>query len=771
MIGQTISHYKILEKIGEGGMGIVYKAEDTKLHRPVALKFLPPNLTRDEPTKARFIHEARAASGLDHPNIGTIFEINETDDGRMFIAMAYYAGETLKTKIERGALEIKEAIQIAEQVSEGLSRAHEAGISHRDVKPANIIITERGEAKIVDFGLAKLAGQSKITKTGTTVGTVAYMSPEQALGETVDHRTDIWSLGVVLYEMLTGQMPFKGEYEQVVLYRLMNEEPEHLTRLRPEVPMKLEQIVEKALAKNPDRRLQKADEITADLKSLLKEMEAGAAKRRLISWRIPRKTKRYVYGAVTVAVAAIVAIRLLLPSRETKTIHSIAVLPFENMTRDQSTEYLSDGVTESLINSLSKLPNVKVIARYSVFSYKNQPIDLPKVSEKLGVRSILTGRVLMQGESLDVRAELTDVEQNIQLWGDHFIRKAGDVFTVQDEIAQQVTDALRIRLTMPQQEQVSKRYTENAEAYRLYLQGRYYFTNFSEENLERANQLFDQAIALDSRYALAYAARAETFFSMGDLLLPMSKATSKAKQDIESALSIDDELVQARTVNAIIEFQYDWDFPRAEKDFQQVIASNANYAEAHHNYGWFLSMMGRTTEALAEMTIAQQLDPVNLQMNVDRCLPHSFARQYDECVAISRKALEMFPNSRLPHMTLGNALVFEGEYAAGIKELEKASALDPAPHQLGNLGYAYAKAGRKAEARKLLAELKELSKGRYVSPYFIALICAGLGEKDQAFAWLEKAYQQRSFFLLFMKMDPAMDNLRADARFNDLMRR
>ncbi len=457
-------------------------------------------------------------------------------------------------------------------------------------------------------------------------------------------------------------------------------------------------------------------------------------------------------------------------SGNAKQIESIAVMPFVNASGNADTEYLSDGMTESLINSLSQLPNMRVIARSSAFRYKGKDVDLRQVAKELSVRAMMTGRVIQRGDTIDISVDLTDTENDTQLWGAHFSRKASDIFALQDEIARQVTDALRIRLTGVQQEQVIKRYTENAEAYRLYLQGRYFLNQPSEESIKRAMSFFDQAIALDPRYALAYAARAEVFFQLGDLSLPNSEAMPKAKQDIGTALSIDGNLAEARTTQANIKFGFDWDFAGAEQEYKQVIASNPNHAEAHHQYGWYLTLTGRPMEGVAEMKLAQQLDPVSPTINIDLNAPYYLARQFDQSIAQSRKALEMFPNTFLPHYTLGWALVQKGDYSPGIEELEKAKAIEPIPVAIGTLGWAYAKSGRKDEALKLLVELKELSKRRHVTPYWIAMIYVGLDEKDEAFVWLEKAYQQRSFWLMWIKMDPMVDSLRSDARFNELLR-
>ena len=831
-IGTRLGRYEIRSQIGEGGMGEVYLAEDTKLDRKVALKILPADVAANVNRMNRFVQEAKAASALNHPNILTIHEIDQTDSG-LFIASEFIDGETLRKRMKGVPMRLAEVLDIAAQIASALSAAHAAGIVHRDIKPENIMLRRDGIVKVLDFGLAKPVARVPAelvdteastraaikTEPGVVMGTVIYMSPEQARGLQVDVRTDNFSLGVLIYEMVAGCLPFQGSNPNEILASILSDkEPPPLARYARDIPPELERIVEKALRKNLEERYQTSKDMLLDLKRLKHKLEVDAEIERTAppseraaseEFRVmpsggrsaERKTlppeaatlgipptssaeylisgiKQHKFGAAAIVISVLLLATLAVGylfiirrSSNVTAIVSIAVMPFENVTHDQKIEYLSDGVTESLINSLSQLPHVKVIARNSVFSYKNQTLNVQQVARQLNVQALLTGRVLMQGDTLDVRVELTDAQNNIQLWGDHYTRKTADIFAVQDEIARQVTDTLRLRLTGGQQEQVTKRYTENAEAYRLYLQGRYYLTNFSEENLKRANQFFDQAIVLDPRYALAYAARAETFFNMGDLSLPMHEAMPKAKQDAVAALNIDDKLVEARMTLAVIEFQYDWDFERAEKDFQQVIALNPNYATGHYQYAWYLSMMGRTTDGLAEMKLAQQLDPVNPGTNIDICLPYTIARQFDQCIAQSRKTIEMFPNFRVAHMVLGNALFYKGDHSAGLEELEKAKAIEPTPHMLGDLGFAYAKAGRKDEARKLLAELKDLSTQRYVAPYFIAMIYVGLDEKEEAFAWFEKAYQQRSFFLLFIKTDPMMDSVRSDPRFTDLMLR
>jgi len=836
LTGQHVGHCRLLSLLGKGGMGEVWLAEDTQLGRKVAVKLLPPEFTNDVERVQRFVREARAASSLNHPNILTIHEIGtppRSDGGTHYLVTEYVEGETLRQRMkdaDERPMNLTEVLDAATQVADALTVAHGAGIVHRDIKPENIMVRRDGIIKLLDFGLAKLIERDRLTladtkdstraalKTGSGVvmGTVTYMSPEQARGQVVDARTDIFSLGVVLYEMVARHLPFEGSNSYEVLASILSDsEQQPLARYSRQVPAELERIVKKTLRKDREERYQNVRDMLLDLKSLKQTLVVNAEFERAapsneraakqefrvsssVATSVQSNTLPSEIGAVrssdvssaeylisglkqhklgTAAVLSVlllaVAIGYWLFQRASKgpTIGSIAVLPFENVTHDQKLEYLSDGVTESLINSLSQLPHIKVIARSSVFSYKNQTPNLQQVAQQLDVQALLTGRVLLQGDTLDFRVELMDAQNNTQLWGAHFTRKGSELFAVQDEIARKVTDSLRLRLTGAQQEQVTKRYTDDAEAYRNYLQGRYYMNDVSEGSLNRAIPFFDQALALDPRYALAYAARGEYFFQMGDLTLPMIEAMAKGRQDVAAALRIDENLVEARTTLAEIELQYDWNFAGAEEDFRRAIELSPNYAEAHHQYGWYLALTGKVREAVAEMKLAQELDPVNPLINIDQCLPYYFGHQADAGIRQARKTLERFPDLFLAHMVLGTSLFNKGEHSAGIEELEKARAIEPGPQLLGMLGYAYAKSGRQDEARKLLVDLNELSKRRYVSPYWIAVIYAGLDAKNEAFTWLDKAYQERSFFLLFIKMDAIWDPLRSDSRFTDLLRR
>ena len=819
--GTKLSHYSILSQIAVGGMGEVYLAQDTKLERRVALKVLPQELSSNPDRMRRFVQEAKAAAALNHPNIAHIYEIGESS-GLNFIVMEFIDGHTLREKLQAGDISTIAALDIATQVAAALSVAHNAGIVHRDIKPENVMVTRDGTVKVLDFGLAKLSESDSSldvdleaptravinTEPGLVMGTALYMSPEQARGLTVDGRTDIFSLGVVVYELVAHRLPFEGSNTNEILSAILSErEPQPLARYTTEAPAELQRIVTKALRKDRDERYQTTKDLLLDLKNLKQELDfeeklqksgpplnvadrsrqvadltltnvpaataEDVSENKTASHRYPSGLKIAILAGLIIllAVFAVTVWYSREPAANVSVIHSIAVLPFENVTSDQNLEYLSDGVTESLINSLSQLPNMRVIARNSVFSYKHQTPNLQEVARQLDVQAILTGRVLLQGDTLDVRVELTNASNNAQLWGDHYVRKAGDIFAVQDEIARQVTDALRVRLTGEQQGQVLKRYTENLEAYRLYLQGRFYVNDFSEEQLTRAIQCFSQALALDKNYALAYAARGDAYFQLGDLSLRMSDAQAKAKDDALAALRLDDNLVEALTILANLKFQYDWDFAGSDEGFQKAIAVNPNYAEAHHQYAWYLAMIGRETESIQEMKLAQQLDPVNPSIHVDINLPLFILRQYDQSIAASRRTLELFPNFYIAHMTLGRALFAKGERAEGIKELEKATQLEPTPHLKGTLAFYYAKANRRDDARRLLEELKQQSKVRYVASYWIGMIYVGLNDNDEAFRWFEKAYQERSWWLMFIKMDPMLDGVRSDPRFVDLMRR
>jgi eukaryotic-like serine/threonine-protein kinase len=772
MIGTTISHYKIVEKLGGGGMGVVYKAEDTKLRRIVALKFLSPDLARDEQAKTRFVHEAQAASALRHPNICTIHDIDETADNRLFIVMDFYEGKTLKEMIENGPLPIDKAIDVAIQVAQGLAKAHESGVVHRDIKPANILIGQDGIARIVDFGLAKLSGQTMLTKAGSTLGTEAYMSPEQARGETADHRTDIWSLGVTMYQMVTGQLPFKSEYHDGLVYSLLNEQPSPMTGLRTGVPMELERITGKCVEKKAADRHQHADELLVDLRSLKRKVETGGAAQAAAVAKPFLRRKYAVYAGIFILVAAILlTVKVLLPTREV--LDSIAVLPLENLSGDPAQEYFSDGMTDALITELQKIKSLRVISRTSVRQYKGTIKTLPEIARELNVKAVVEGSVLRDTDNVRINVQLLQASPEKHLWANAFDRKMKNVLALQSEVARSIAQEIRVTVTPQEQTRLASGRPINTEAYQLYLQGRYHFAQRTLAAFNKSIQLFQQVLEKDPDNALAYAGLAESYgilpFYGGAL---PKDAFPKAKAAALKALELDNSLAEAHTALGFVLLYWDWDWPAAEKELLQAIDLKQSYVVAHHWYAEYLSAMGRHEQAVAEIKLAQELDPLSplmLAIGGEVC---NYAGRYDEAIEQCRKALELDPNFGLAYGNLSGAYRRKGMYKESITEAEKSVGLYGSTFDSLILQVrVYAVAGARAKALAILNQAAQRSNRPEFDTWEMAIVCAFLGETNRALDWLETAYDQRDPYMVFLIVEHDLDALHSERRFQDLVRR
>lgn len=838
---ELIAHYRILKRLGKGGMGEVFLGEDTRQHgRKVALKVLPPELTNDESRLRRFKQEARAILRLNHPNILTIFEIGQTNS-TYYIATEFIEGETLRQCIWRDPIKVDEALGIAIQVAMALEAAHAAGIVHRDVKPENIMLrpdrfVRDRFVKVLDFGLAKLTEREStandpeavtmpVSKTnpGAVLGTTGYMSPEQAQGEPIDARTDIFSLGVVLYEMVAGRAPFTGPTDSHVRVSIIDHDPAPLMTQSAEVPRQLERIVSKALAKDKTKRYQTITDFKLDLEQLREELQLSQAETRAeaqaqsdtqatrhtafipslsdnrsradtepiaatptvaggdsVVTRVVRN-KGAAFSILAILLLAITGTIYFYPFR--RTIDSVAVLPFVNDSDDANAEYLSDGITESIIRSLSQLPNLKVMSRAAVFRFKDKNLDPQEVGRNFKVGAVLVGRLVKQGDRLIIKTELISVADGSQLWGAEYNNNLSDIFSVQDEIARKISENLRLRLTGEDQEKLAKRYTNDAEAYELYLKGRYFWNKRDEAGLRNGIKYFREAEEKDPSYALAYSGLADSYALLSDIgVVRPTDEMPKAKAAAQKAVDIDPSLAEAYTSRAFVKLAFDWDWLGAESDFKKALELNPKYPTAHQWYASYLMQMGKFDHGKQEIEQAHQLDPLSPIISSNAGLYSYYEHNYDDAIDKYKKTLETDPDFWVARNYLGLAYVQKRMYTEAISELRaliKAPLGESLPEDVvakeveasASLGFACGMAGKQAEAQAILKNFEAISQRRYVSGLYFAMIYAGLKDKDRAIAQLNRAFESRHPGLVLVRIDPVFDGLRSDERFKQLVKR
>jgi len=793
MIGQTISHYKITEKLGGGGMGVVYKAEDTRLGRNVALKFLPEKYAENKQALDRFQREARAASSLNHPHICVLYDIGD-HEGQPFIVMEFLEGQTLKHRIQGRSMKTDEILDLGIQIADALEAAHSKGIVHRDIKPGNIFITQRGDAKVLDFGLAKLTqeqtevdsrmptaqvSEEALTSPGTALGTVAYMSPEQARGEELDARTDLFSLGVVLYEMSTGSLPFKGTTTAVLFDEILNKVPIAPVRLNPELPDKLEEIVNRSLEKDSELRYQTASDLRSELKRLKRDTSGESAATSAAPAAGPAK-RSYLWPVVSggVVVLVLLALALFWPSTVTapgESIDSIAILPFENRSGDPELEYVSDGIAQGVTNRLSQLSSLnKVISSSSLSRYKGQEVSAGTVAKETNVRSVVTGRMDSLGDYIRISVELLDGENNSTLWGKSYNRPRSQLYELEEYISEEIADALGIQLTGEEEERLTKSYTTSSEAQDAFHKGQFELAKITIEGAQAAIGYFEEAIERDPNYALAYVGLAQCYIWLGQPLgaMPHREAMPKAEELVIKALEIDDSLAEAHAGLGDLKRNYFWDWAAAEREYELAIELDPSSSRAYRGYGFLMTALGRHEESVALRRRAVQLDPLSLDSRTGLAENLYNARRYDEALEELQIVLDMNPNFERAYNVISWVYETQERYEEAAKARQKEWILGGASEErVAGISEA-AVLGAEAYWRWKLNYRTERAQQEHVSAQGFYIIYSALNEKDLAFEWLEKAYENReggNFNSL--KVSPKLDNLRDDPRFQDLLRR
>ena len=804
MIGRSLSHFRIVEKIGEGGMGVVYRAEDTRLQRPVALKVLPPELVGDEERRKRFLREARAAAAVTHPNIATIYHVDEAG-GMVFIAMELIEGRTLREMIGGRPMPLTDALRIATGVAEGLARAHKAGVVHRDLKPDNVIISADGSPKILDFGLAKMLERGsgdpggvssqagtftdEMTREGKIFGTPAYMSPEQARGKPVDERSDIFSFGTTLYEMVTGRPPFMGETKTDVLSAILRERPEFPSVKNPKIPQELDLFIASCLEKDPGDRYQHSLQLAVELRKLERMVALPAPVNLTLSSAFKavqaeskKRQNRALVASVTMFIAALYLLvgwlvwidvggvrARLFGSGNPGRIESLAVLPLENLSGDPAQDYFADGMTEALITDLSKIGALKVISRTSAMRYKGSDKSLPQIARELGVHAVIEGSVLHVGDQVRITAQLIEAATDELKWSESYERELSDVLRLQGEIARSIAEEIKIKLTDQQHTDLQSVGAVNPVAYESYLRGRYYANKGKEEGLRRSIHYYKQAIKEDAEFALAFAGLADSYFLLSTWYLPPKEAMPQAKMAALKALEHNEMLAESHTALGNVHLYYDWDWLAAEREFRRALELDPNEVGAHLGYAAYFLAMDRTEEGIAEIHRALELDPLSLNWRGGWLL--FLAREYERAVQHMRELLEFEPDYAFAHALLGLIYEQEGRSSEALEAFQRARNLEDSPFFVIYGAYGHAMLGQRGEAKRILREVRRISQERYVCGYEVGMVYANLGEIEQAFEWFEQALEDRADCWVFAPPDPRLGSIRSNPRFQAMLRR